>query len=64
MNRRKSPRIAERHLVDGATLNELKEAVRNLRALTPNSALADLVEARITAIEELWHRRASESDSE
>jgi len=43
--------IAEKNLIDGATLDELKEAVTNLRALTPNSVLADLVENRIKTIE-------------
>lgn len=43
--------IAERQLVDGATLQELKEAVRDLRALSRESALADLVEQKIAAIE-------------
>jgi hypothetical protein len=43
--------IAEKNLIDGATLDELKEAVRDLRALTPNSVLADLVENRIEVIE-------------
>ena len=43
--------IAEKNLIDGATLDELKEAVRDLRALTPNSVLVDLVENRIEMIE-------------
>jgi hypothetical protein len=43
--------VAERSLVDGATLEELRDAARNLRALTPDSALAELVEARIAEIE-------------
>ena len=43
--------IAEKNLTDGATLDELKEAVTDLRALTPNSVLADLVENRIKTIE-------------
>ena len=43
--------IAKKNLIDGATLDELKEAVTNLRALTPNSVLADLVENRIKMIE-------------
>ena len=43
--------IAERHLVDGATLQELKEAVRDLRALSRESVLADLVEQKIATIE-------------
>ena len=43
--------IAERTLIDGATLAELKQASKDLRALTPNSALADLVDAKIKCIE-------------
>jgi hypothetical protein len=43
-------RMAERSLLSGATLEELREAVRDLRTLSPNSALADLVEARIERI--------------
>jgi hypothetical protein len=35
---------------DGATLNEMKEVVRNLRALSSDSELADLIEARIRQI--------------
>ncbi|WP_210497016.1 hypothetical protein [Microvirga antarctica] len=46
-----SMKIAKRTLVDGATLDELRDAARNLRALTPDSALAELVEARIAEIE-------------
>lgn len=47
----KALRIAERKLIDGATLAELKQASRDLRALTPDSVLADLVDAKIKAIE-------------
>lgn len=43
--------IAERQLIDGATLQELKDAVRDLRALSRESALADLVEQKIAAVE-------------
>jgi hypothetical protein len=43
--------IAERNIIDDATLDELKEAVSDLRALTPDSVLADLVETRIKVIE-------------
>jgi hypothetical protein len=39
--------MAARTLIKGATLEELREAVRDLRALSPDSALADLVEARM-----------------
>ena len=39
--------MAARTLIKGATLEELREAVRDLRALSPNSALADLVEDQI-----------------
>lgn len=43
--------IAREALLDGATLAEMKATVRDLRALVPNSALADLVEAKIDAME-------------
>ena len=39
--------MAARNLIEGATLEELREAVRDLRTLSPESALADLVEAKI-----------------
>ncbi len=39
--------MAARNLIEGTTLEELREAVRDLRALSPESALADLVEAKI-----------------
>jgi hypothetical protein len=42
--------VAEKNLIDGATLNEMKEVVRNLRALSSDSELADLIEARIRQI--------------
>ena len=48
---RKALRIAERTLVDGATLAELKKTSKDLRALTPCNALADLVGIEIRAIE-------------
>lgn len=48
---RKALLVAEKNLVDGATLNELKQASKDLRALTPTSALADLVDAKIETIE-------------
>jgi len=42
--------MAARNLTEGATLEELREAARDLRALAPESALADLVEAKIERI--------------
>ena len=39
--------IAAKNLIDGATVDELREAVNDLRALSPESALAELVEAKI-----------------
>jgi hypothetical protein len=39
--------MAARTLTKGATLEELRDAARDLRALSPESALADLVEAKI-----------------
>ncbi len=38
--------------VDSEALAELKQASKDLRALAPESALADLVDAKIEAIEE------------
>jgi hypothetical protein len=46
-----APRPAERTPVDGATLADLKQASKNLRDSVPNSALADLVDRKIRAIE-------------
>ena len=39
--------IAAKNLTSGATLDELREAARDLRALSPDSVLAELVEAKI-----------------
>ncbi len=39
--------IAAKNLIDGATVDELREAANDLRALSPESALAELVEAKI-----------------
>jgi hypothetical protein len=56
-------KIAERRLVDGATLQELRDAVRDLRALAPDSTLAELVEARIAEIENRSLERESRRSS-
>ena len=58
-----SMRVAEHMLVDGATLEELREAARNLRALTPDSALAELVEAKIGELERLSAPHANTTGS-
>ena len=42
--------LAARNLTKDATLEELREAARDLRALSPDSALAELVEAKIESI--------------
>ena len=47
-------RMAERNLTEGATLTELKELAQDLRALTPNSILADLIDIKIAVIEGQW----------
>ena len=39
--------LAARNLTTDATLDELREAAQDLRALSPDSALAELVEAKI-----------------
>jgi hypothetical protein len=41
---------AERHLIQDASLDELRRAAQDLRSLTPDSALADAVEAKIREI--------------
>jgi hypothetical protein len=46
--------MAERNLTEGATLTELRELARDLRTLTPDSLLADLIEIRIQVIERRW----------
>ena len=42
--------IAAKNLTKDAALDELREAARDLRALCPDSALAELVEAKIESI--------------
>lgn len=54
MNFSEALRTAERNLTQGATLTELRELAHDLRALTPDSLLADLVEIRIQVIEGRW----------
>ena len=39
--------MAARNLTEGATLEVLRETARHLRALSRDSALADVVEAKI-----------------
>jgi hypothetical protein len=36
---------------------EIKQASKDLRSLAPDSALADLVDARVRAIESRWKHR-------
>jgi hypothetical protein len=52
----KALRMAERNLTKGATLAELRDLARDLRALTPDSLLADLIEIRINVIEDRWEK--------
>ncbi|WP_262031808.1 hypothetical protein [Microvirga sp. Mcv34] len=47
-------RLAERNLTQDATLIELKEIAKDLRALIPNSILADLIDIKIAVIEGHW----------
>jgi len=47
MNSEDAKAMAARTLTRDATLEELRETARNLRALSSESALADLVEAKI-----------------
>ncbi len=57
----KPTRDVAEHLASGANLHELKEVVQDLRALSPDSALAQLVEEKIERIlEQDEERRCSE----
>jgi hypothetical protein len=49
--------MAERNLAKGATLAELRDLARDLRTLTPDSLLADLIEIRIEIMEGRWDRK-------
>jgi hypothetical protein len=51
MNSSKALFAAGKSITEGATLDELREAARDLRALAHDSVLADLVESKIEAIE-------------
>jgi hypothetical protein len=57
MNFSEALRMAERNLAKGATLAELRDLARDLRTLTPDSLLADLVENRIEIMEGRWDRK-------
>ncbi len=43
-------KAANTHLMSEATLDELRELARDLRSLSPDSALAELVEVKIEQI--------------
>jgi hypothetical protein len=53
MQFREAVRVAERNLTAGASIDELKELVRDLRALSRSSVLADLINIKIMRLEEL-----------
>ncbi len=48
----KATRDAAQHLTSGAYLEELRSAAHDLRALSPESALAQLVEEKIERLED------------
>ncbi len=52
MHSDKAIRDAAQHLTSGADLEELRSAAEDLRALSPDSALAQLVEEKIGLIED------------
>jgi hypothetical protein len=54
MRFRKALLTAKSKLIDRTTLAEIKQAPKDLRSLAPDSALADLVDARVRAIESHW----------
>ncbi len=52
MHSDKATRDAAQHLTSGADLEELRSAAEDLRALSPDSALARLVEEKIERMED------------
>ena len=50
MNSEDAKAMAARYLTRDATLEELRETARHLRALAPESTQADLVEAKIESM--------------
>jgi len=59
MGFKKAVEIAAKTLTSDATLDELEEAAENLRALTSDSALAEIVERKI---EQILSKEASNKD--
>jgi hypothetical protein len=57
MHFRRALLTAERKRIDRTTLAEIKQASKDLRALAPDSVLADLADARVRAIESHWKHR-------
>jgi hypothetical protein len=57
MRFRKALLTAESKLIDRPTLAEIKRASQDLRSAVPDSVLADLVDARVRAIESHWKHR-------
>jgi hypothetical protein len=62
MNFDNAKAAAAENLTADATLDELREAARNLRALAPDSALAELVEAKIDRLVAGRANKESEPD--
>ena len=61
MRLRKILLTAERKRIDRTTLAEIKRSSQELRSVAPESVLADLVDARVRAIESHWKRRFGRS---
>lgn len=51
MTSERNPEVRKRAMIHPSDLDEVKEAVYQLRASSPRSALADLVEEKIRAFE-------------
>jgi hypothetical protein len=47
MDLNRAQAMAAKNLINGASLDELHEVAQDLRALSPDSVLAELVEAKI-----------------
>ena len=54
MDLNRAQAMAAKNLINGASLDELHEVAQDLRALSPDSVLAELVEAKIERL--LRHR--------
>lgn len=60
MTLEQGPRISQRVMVSPLDLNQVRDAVREVRATHPSSVLADIVEEKIRALESASHHFVSD----